>query len=65
MDLGLINMHGRIYDPMLAEFLTPDPLMSNPSGHGINAFSYVERRDGGDDVRGDYPAFRRVRAAVG
>lgn len=35
-------MHGRIYDPMLAEFLTPDPLMPNPSGHGINAFAYVE-----------------------
>ncbi len=42
VDLGLINMHGRIYDPMLGEFLTPDPLMSNPSGHGINAFAYVE-----------------------
>jgi len=43
-DLGLINMHGRMYDAMLGEFLTPDPLMSNPSGHGINAFAYVENQ---------------------
>ena len=37
-------MHGRIYDPVLAEFLTPDPLMPNPSGRGVNAFSYVENQ---------------------
>jgi RHS repeat-associated protein len=43
-DLGLINMHGRVYDPVLGEFLTPDPTMPNPSGHGLNAFAYVENQ---------------------
>ena len=37
-------MHGRIYDPVLGEFLTPDPLMQNPLGHGLNAFAYVENQ---------------------
>jgi RHS repeat-associated protein len=40
-DLGLINMHGRIYDPVLGQFLSPDPAMDNPMGHGLNAFAYV------------------------
>jgi RHS repeat-associated protein len=35
-DLGLINMGGRIYDPSLARFLTPDPLVTEP----LNAQSY-------------------------
>jgi RHS repeat-associated protein len=43
-DLGLINMHGRIYDPVLAEFLSPDPYMPTPYGHGLNAFAYVNNR---------------------
>lgn len=28
-ELGLIDMRGRIYDPMLGRFLTPDPI-ANP-----------------------------------
>jgi RHS repeat-associated protein len=43
-DLGLVNMHGRIYDPVLAQFLSPDPYMATPYGHGINAFAYVNNR---------------------
>jgi RHS repeat-associated protein len=43
-DLGLINMRGRIYDPQLAEFLSPDPFMPTPMGHGLNAFSYVSNQ---------------------
>ena len=27
-ELGLVNMKGRIYDPKLGRFLTPDPLVS-------------------------------------
>jgi len=29
---------------MLGEFLRSDPRMSNPSGHAINAFAYVENQ---------------------
>jgi hypothetical protein len=35
-------MKGRIYDPKLARFLTPDPVVSRPlSGQGWNRYSYV------------------------
>ena len=41
-ELGLVNMKGRIYDPKLARFLTPDPLVSRPlSGQSWNRYSYV------------------------
>jgi RHS repeat-associated protein len=43
-DFGLINMKGRIYDPVLGEFLSPDPYMPTPMGHGLNAFAYVNNR---------------------
>jgi RHS repeat-associated protein len=38
-DFGLINMRGRIYDPMIARFLTADPLAGD--GQGLNRYSYV------------------------
>ncbi len=39
---ALINMHGRIYDPILGRFLSPDPLVGNPVfGQRWNAYSYV------------------------
>ena len=42
-ELGLINMGGRIYDPALARFLTPDPLVSRPwKSQSFNRYSYVE-----------------------
>src|SRR5262249_11867305 len=42
-DLGLINMGGRIYDPALARFLTPDPLVSKPwKSQAFNRYSYAE-----------------------
>ena len=31
-DLGLVNMKGRIYDPSLGRFLSPDPFMEQPLG---------------------------------
>ena len=41
-ELGLVNMKGRIYDPALARFLTPDPLVSRPFyGQSYNPYSYV------------------------
>jgi RHS repeat-associated protein len=38
-ELGLINMRGRVFDPRLARFLTPDPLVG--SGNGHNRYTYV------------------------
>jgi RHS repeat-associated protein len=41
-ELGLINMRGRMYDPKLGRFLTPDPLVQVPfSGQALNRYSYV------------------------
>jgi RHS repeat-associated protein len=40
-DLGLINMRGRMYDPYLGQFLTADPIVQQPFGHGLNRFAYV------------------------
>ena len=42
MELGLINMNGRVYDATLKRFLTPDPLISLPTfGQSWNPYSYV------------------------
>ena len=39
---GIIHMNGRIYDPVLARFLSPDPLVSNPYfSQSYNRYSYV------------------------
>jgi RHS repeat-associated protein len=41
-DLGLIDMQGRIYDPSLRRFLTPDPHVTDPLfGQSYNRYSYV------------------------
>jgi RHS repeat-associated protein len=41
-EFGLINMQGRIYDPAIGRFLTPDPLISNDlDGQSYNHYSYV------------------------
>lgn len=41
-ELGLIDMRGRVYDPMNRRFLTPDPIVSDPlSGQDYNRYSYV------------------------
>ena len=38
---GLINMNGRVYDPALARFLSPDPFIANPSNsQNYNRYSY-------------------------
>jgi RHS repeat-associated protein len=40
--VGLIHMNGRVYDPRLARFGTPDPMTENPfSTQGWNRYSYV------------------------
>jgi len=40
-ELGLVNMHGRMYDPRLGQFLSPDPEIQSPYGQGLNRFAYV------------------------
>jgi len=40
--LGLVNMRGRLYDPTIGRFLTPDPLVSEPTmAQGWNRYAYV------------------------
>ena len=39
---GFIHMGGRLYDPRLGRFLSPDPVVSEPvTGQGWNLYSYV------------------------
>lgn len=41
-DLGLINMQGRMYDPTIGRFLTPDPIVhSATSRQAWNPYSYA------------------------
>jgi RHS repeat-associated protein len=41
-DVGLVHMNGRVYDPLLGRFGTPDPMTENPfSTQGWNRYSYV------------------------
>jgi len=38
---GLINMNGRVYDPVIARFLSPDNYVQSPtSSQGFNRYSY-------------------------
>ncbi|MCK9208522.1 MAG: hypothetical protein M0P66_15520 [Salinivirgaceae bacterium] len=39
---GLINMNGRVYDPAVALFLSPDPVLQDPANAlNYNRYSYV------------------------
>ena len=40
--LGMVNMQGRVYDPGLGRFLSPDPYMQAPFfSQSLNRYSYV------------------------
>ncbi len=40
--LGLIHMNGRIFDPLLARFMTADPLLNDPANlQSHNRYAYV------------------------
>lgn len=40
-NFGLINMNGRVYDPAIARFLSPDPILQNPGNtQSHNRYSY-------------------------
>ena len=39
---GLVHMNGRLYDPLLGRFLSPDPIIANPAdGQQWNLYSYA------------------------
>jgi len=41
-NLGLIHMDGRVYDPVLGRFLSPDPVVQAPyDSRALNRYSYV------------------------
>ncbi|MCP3170207.1 RHS repeat-associated core domain-containing protein [Myxococcus qinghaiensis] len=41
-EAGLVNMRGRLYDPRVGRFLTPDAVVQAPfSSQGLNRYSYV------------------------
>ncbi|UMR29225.1 hypothetical protein MJ904_19335 [Massilia sp. MB5] len=41
--LDLVHMNGRIYDPLVARFISADPLISDPgNGQFYNRYSYVQ-----------------------
>ena len=40
-EFGLINMNGRLYDPMVSRFLSPDPYVQEPfNSQNLNRYSY-------------------------
>jgi RHS repeat-associated protein len=41
-NLGVIHMNGRVFDPVLGRFLSPDPFVQSPyDGQSLNRYSYV------------------------
>ncbi|GGC87108.1 hypothetical protein GCM10011396_37990 [Undibacterium terreum] len=41
-DLDLVHMNGRVYDPLIAKFLSADPFIQDPTnGQNYNRYSYV------------------------
>jgi RHS repeat-associated protein len=65
-DLGLIDMGGRVYDPVQQRFLSEDPIAPNPTkGQALSPYAYVFNNplnwtdptglegEGGDDGEGD------------
>jgi len=41
-NLGIVHMNGRVYDPVLGRFLSPDPLVQAPyDPQGLNRYAYV------------------------
>jgi RHS repeat-associated protein len=41
-EIGLVHMNGRVYDPVLARFMSPDPVVGDPSDmQHYNRYAYV------------------------
>ena len=63
-EFDLINMNGRVYDPMIARFLSPDPVLQSPGNlQNYNRYSYcfnnplIYTDPSGEKLR--WPKFRR------
>lgn len=41
LEFNLINMNGRVYDPVVGRFLSPDPFIAHINPNGFNRYSYV------------------------
>ena len=42
---GFVHMNGRVYDPRLGRFLSPDPIVANPfHSQSWNRYAYVQNR---------------------
>lgn len=39
--VGLVHMGGRVYDPVIAKFLTPDPIIGVGLTENVNSYSYA------------------------
>jgi RHS repeat-associated protein len=41
-NLGIVHMNGRVYDPVMGRFLSPDPIVQAPyDTQGLNRYAYV------------------------
>ena len=40
-EFGLINMNGRMYDPYVGRFLSPDPIVQTDNSQNFNRYSYA------------------------
>ena len=63
--LELIHMNGRIYNPALGRFMSPDPIVQNPANvQNYNRYSYIQNNPtGGVDPSGYYSQHWRWEAA--
>lgn len=66
-NLGVIHMNGRVYDPVLGRFLSPDPIVQSPhDAQSWNRYSYVRNNPlrytdpSGFACFNGYPAIDRV-----
>lgn len=59
--LDLINMNGRIYDPVMARFLSPDPIIAEAGNfQNYNRFSYVYNNPVNLTDPSGYKSFRKT-----
>ena len=59
---NLYNMNGRLYDPVVGRFLSPDPIVQNPAySQNLNRYSYVLN----NPLRYNDPSGLRIQPAPG